>query len=261
MTVKIAREKREQMLRDGYCIIPDILTGDFLEELRRETDRMNDSLPHHPDTKYQGTHIGVDLEDSPAYRKLGNWPPARRALEELGFGDFQHGDHLLILTKVPYGPALYWHQDWGRWNDPLSLTPWPQTIFVSYYLGDTSIENGCLKLIPGTHLKRIPLHDQLVTAHEQGARFIEEDHPIMFSDHPDQVDVPSAAGSLVLADGRVLHAAYRNQTAQRRDLLLIWHSRPETVPDWWDREVPRELAKRDPEAEYERTRIPGIYLR
>ena len=116
MTVKIAREKREQMLQDGYCIIPDILTGDFLEELRRETDRMNDSLPHHPDTKYQGTHIGVNFEDSPVYRKLSDWPPTRRALEELGFGDFQHGDHLLILTKVPYGPALYWHQDWGRWS-------------------------------------------------------------------------------------------------------------------------------------------------
>ena len=101
---------------------------------------------------------------------------------------------------------------------------------MSYYLEDTSIENGCLKLIPGTHRNRIPLHDELVTAHEQGARVIEEDHPIMFCDHPDQVDVPSAAGSLVLADGRVLHAAYRNQTAQRRDLLLIWHSRPETVP-------------------------------
>ena len=46
--------------------------------------------------------------------ELSDWPPTRRALEELGFGDFQHGDHLLILTKVPYGPALYWHQDWGR---------------------------------------------------------------------------------------------------------------------------------------------------
>ena len=261
MTPKTAREKREQMLRDGYCVIPDILPEEFLEELRRETDRLNDTREHHPDTRYQGTHIGVDFADHPLYRRLGDWRPARRALEELGFGDFRHQDRLLILTKVPHGPALYWHQDWSRWNDPLSLTPWPQKIFVSYYLEDTSIENGCLKVIPGTHLKRVPLHDQLVTAHEQGARFIEENHPIMFSDHPDQVDLPSKAGSLVLADGRMLHSAYRNQTDERRDLLLVWHHRPETVPAWWDYDVPRELAERDPRAEYEATRIPGIHLR
>ena len=107
----------------------------------------------------------------------------------MGFGDFTPGGGLLVLTKEPHAPALYWHQDWMRWNDPLSCTPWPQTIFLSYYLEDTDIDNGCLKVIPGTHIKRITLHDQLVTAHEQGARFIEEDHQLMFSNHPDQVDV------------------------------------------------------------------------
>ena len=147
-----------------------------------------------------------------------------------------------------------------RWNDPLSCTPWPQVMFVSYYLQDTRVENGCLKVIPGTHLKRIPLHDQMVTAHEQGARFIEEDDPVMFSNHPDQVEVPSQAGSMVLADARVLHAAYRNQTNERRDLLLLWHSRPETVPAIWDGEVPETFAQRDPNAEYEGTRVPGGLL-
>jgi hypothetical protein len=94
-----------------------------------------------------------------------------------------------------------------RWNDPICATPWPQTIFFNYYLEDSSVEGGCLKVrktpslprswanfslssrvptgthgptcivwanltpcslkvIPGTHLKRIALHDELVTAHE-----------------------------------------------------------------------------------------------
>ena len=143
---------------------------------------------------------------------------------------------------------------------PLSCTPWPQTIFVSYYLEGTSVENGCLKIIPGTHHKRIPLHDILVTAHEQGARFIEEDHPVMFSDHPDQVNVEVGPRDLVLADARVLHAAYRNQTDEPRDLLLLWHRRPDTVPAYWQGEVPPVIADRDPDAEYEPTRIPGKYL-
>ncbi|MEC7866069.1 MAG: phytanoyl-CoA dioxygenase family protein [Candidatus Poribacteria bacterium] len=260
MKPEVARETREKMLRDGYCVIPDILSKDFLQELRQESDRLNDTIEHHPDTKYQGTHLGIRYEDNEVMCRLAEWKPARKALEEIRFGDFAHGGGLIILTKEPFAPALYWHQDWMRWEDPLSCTPWPQTIFLSYYLEDTTIESGCLKIIPGTHLKRIPLHDQLITAHEQGARFIEEDHPIMFSDHPDQLDLLTKAGSLVLGDARILHAARKNQTAKRRNLLLLWHNRPETIPDYWDREIPQVIAERNSEAAYSGSRIPGQYL-
>ena len=33
-----------------------------------------------------------------------------------------------------------------------------------------------------------------------------------------------------------------------------------TVPGYWDGEIPRVIAERDPGAEYEPTRIPGKYL-
>ena len=51
MTPEMARERREQMLRDGYCVIPDILSPEFLLELGQESDRLNDTMEHHPDTK------------------------------------------------------------------------------------------------------------------------------------------------------------------------------------------------------------------
>ena len=146
----------------------------------------------------------------------------------------------------------------------ISVTPWPQQIFVSYYLSDTSVENGCLKVIPGTHHKRITLHDELVPAHEQGARYIEEDHPVMFGDHPDQVDVCVRARSFVLADARVLHSARRNLTDERRTLILAWHRRRDDVwhepPAYWEGEIPEVLANRDADREYERSRIPGEHL-
>jgi hypothetical protein len=260
MTTETAQEIREQMLRDGFCVIPGILDQEFVQELRGETDRLNNTVEHHPDARYQGTHVGVKYEENEYMRQLSEWPPARQALGKIGFGDFKRTDGLIILTKEPYGPALYWHQDWSRWNDPLSCSPWPQQIFLSYYLEETQIENGCLKVIPGTHLERIPLHDNMVTAHEQGARFIEDDHPVMFSDHPDQVNVFSKPGDLVLADARVLHSACKNQTGESRNLILLWHNRPETVPEYWESEVPSVIKDRAPEASYERTRIPGEYL-
>ena len=102
----------------------------------------------------------------------------------------------------------------------------------------------------------------MVPAHEQGARFVSEDDPVMFREDPDQVYVPVKAGDLVLLDARTLHAADRNQTDERRTLVLAWHLRPmDTVPDYWQGEIPEALAQRDPECEYAGSRIPGDYLR
>ena len=70
MTPEMARETREQMLRDGYCVIPDILSPEFLLELRHESDRLNGTLEHHPDTKYQGTHLDIRYEDNAIMQRL-----------------------------------------------------------------------------------------------------------------------------------------------------------------------------------------------
>jgi ectoine hydroxylase-related dioxygenase (phytanoyl-CoA dioxygenase family) len=261
MTPDTAREKRHQLERDGFCVIDDILSGKFLQELREESERLMEDWVMPIDFKYQGQHVTERGENNAIIQKLLDWAPSRQALEQIGYGDFADTGGIILLTKDPGEPALYWHQDWMQWNDPISVSPWPQIIFLSYYLQDTSIENGCLKIIPGTHHQRIPLHDQLIPAHEQGARFIEEDHSVMFSDHPDQVDVCVKAGSLVLADARILHSAYRNQTDERRTLILAWHRRPFATPDHWQDEIPDLIAHRDPEAEYEGSRIPGEYLK
>ena len=70
----------------------------------------------------------------------------------------------------------------------------------------------------------------------------------------------SKAGDLVLGDARVLHGARKNQTDQRRNLLLLWHNRPETVPDYWEDEIPKLIQNRDSEASYTGTRIPRNLL-
>ena len=49
-----------------------------------------------------------------------------------------------LLTPGAGGAA----QDWMGWNSPLSTTPWPQVVFFSYYLTDTTAENGCLRVAP-----------------------------------------------------------------------------------------------------------------
>ena len=145
MTPEVALEKREQMIEDGFCVIDDVLSEEFLQELHGESERLISGHVEPDDVVYQGQHVNVRGEDNTHIQKLLEWQPSCAALEQIGFGDFTTSGGIIILTKESGGPPLYWHQDWMRWNDPLSCAPWPQTIFLNYYLTDTTRENGCFK--------------------------------------------------------------------------------------------------------------------
>ena len=68
------------------------------------------------------------FDDNAFYDRLAKWQPARDALAAMGMEDFAGAGGLIVLTKEARAPTLYWHQDWMHWNDPLAMTPWPQTV-------------------------------------------------------------------------------------------------------------------------------------
>jgi len=264
MTTVLTPEARmAELIQNGFCIIEDVADEWLLNRTRACVDKALAEVDAERLAKTKSPGSLIDSNNYPELADLIGNPRALAELDRMGLKDIKFWK-AVIISKPPGGPRLYWHQDWASWEDPISVTPWPQQIFVSYYLSDTSVENGCLKVTPGTHHKRISLHDELVPAHEQGARYIEEDHPVMFGDHPDQVDVCVRARSFVLADARLLHSARRNLTDERRTLILAWHRRRDEVwdkpPAYWEGEIPEVLANRDANREYARSRIPGEHL-
>jgi len=109
MTPDSAMQKRGQLIKDGYCVIDNVVTEEFLVELRRESDRMLDAVDHPPDWKYQGSDLHVNADDEPLVDRLIHWRPARDSLQAMGLGDFEPNRQIIVLSKPPGGAALYWH--------------------------------------------------------------------------------------------------------------------------------------------------------
>ena len=128
------------------------------------------------------------------------------------------------------------------------------------YLTDTTRENGCLRVIPGSHRKWHPLHDFLPNAHEEEIQKLKDTTSFIFAEAEGSVDVPTQAGDLVIADARLLHSAWGNQTSERRTLILAWYNcfqfpRP---PSWWVEAIPRDIETFDGRSRYVFTRVPNI---
>jgi len=271
MNSEDATAARRQLLDQGYCLVDGRLPAGRLDQLRQWSDAWLRTTAHPARWKYQGSDIHVSGARHRS-KRMPNLPQddtvdfliehPRAIMAALGLGDFRSGGTFQIISKPPGGPPLYWHQDWARWDDPISLSPWPQQVFLNWYLSDTSAANGCLRVIPGSHRRRMDLHAQLVPAHEGGGYDIEEANEWMFHDHPQAMDVPVSPGQLLIADARLLHGTHANTTGTRRTVLLGWfYRRSNSVPDGWRNAVPREILERDPELPFRWNRQPGAYLR
>ena len=83
MTPEVAIQKREQMIEEGFCIVDDVLTEEFLQELRDESERLIAGHVEPEDVIYQGQHVNVRGEDNAHIQKLLEWQPSRDALEQI----------------------------------------------------------------------------------------------------------------------------------------------------------------------------------
>lgn len=101
-----------------------------------------------------------------------------------------------LCYKAPkVGMPVPWHRD------PI-VTP-PSCIFnLSIYLDDSGPTNGCLEVLPGSHLDDTPVPSN-------GER------------PPGAVPVCAVAGDVIVHDVRVLHGSAMNPSHQRRRALVI----------------------------------------
>jgi len=215
--------KREELIHDGYCVVENVLDAGVLDRITTVSDRLLDQKDPADFETTRSPGWMICVWDDPAFGELIGWRPALDVLGAMGYErpTFSTG---FVISKPPHSPPLFWHQDWWGWNDPHSYTPVPQQIFFMYYLVDTTPENGCLRLIPGSHLKRHALHDELPQAHTVDIKSAKNLDDPAFVGHPDEVEVCVKAGDLVMGDSRLLHSARANTTDARRTVITLWYN-------------------------------------
>lgn len=213
------RLKSEQLRHDGYCVVPRLLSREFIARLREAADAIGPTT----DDSYRSQGSMVPLQDlhDPVFGRLISGNEIRFCLQSLALDDagFLSG---FVISKPPRSPRLFWHIDWYSWDDSSSFEREPRQVFAMFYLTDTRPENGCLRVIPGSHMQRHRLHDLMQDGHRELGKAEDLTRP-EFADWPDEVSVCVTAGDLVLGDARLLHAAHSNDSSASRTLITLWY--------------------------------------
>ncbi len=123
------------------------------------------------------------------------------------------------FSKMPSDvKSVYWHQDASFW----ALTP-SKVVTAWLAIDDVDVENGAMKLFPGTHLLgRIPF--EWVTDEEEGVLSQHVHNPWRYGQ---PVSVELKAGQLSLHTDMILHGSQPNPSNRRRCGLTIRYFPPD----------------------------------
>jgi len=125
-------------------------------------------------------------------------------------------------ADVDYGSP--WHQDWPYWEGAHKVSVW-------IALDPATPENGCLKLLPGSH-REAARHANVTPAAGEGFGLRLKPGEV---DEDKAVVVPAAPGDAVLFHDLTLHASYPNHSGRDRWALISTYrsaSEPDLKYDW-----------------------------
>ena len=202
----------------GYLIIPHVLPLTEVQQLNYELEiryqkrLKNPEIAHDEQKRNQIHGLGANSERS---RRLAEDPRILSLIEDYvkpGIALFS----AKLISKGPNEPnnVCHWHQDEAYWHT-YSESQCRMSIWLP--LQDTDKQNGCLRVIPGTHKKGVIIPHQPRKSRNYGA--------CRLSFSPGERELPNTfycevpAGSAVLFSNKLCHSSLGNYTNQHRFIL------------------------------------------
>jgi ectoine hydroxylase-related dioxygenase (phytanoyl-CoA dioxygenase family) len=152
-----------------------------------------------PKNKFQSRHM-----DQPVVYNLATCPAILERMKCL------YGQDLILwatffFVKEPGGKEIPWHQDLNYW-------PLEPVINISAWIAidPATIENSCVRIIPGSHKKVLP-H----TGSPDGMAFQEMADPKFF-DASQAINMELKPGEFFLFNEKLLHQSEPNRSQKRR---------------------------------------------
>ena len=214
----------------GYLGVENVFSPAEVADLRRVTDEFveksravlaNDAVfdlePSHTPEKPRLRRLKDPIKQHAVYRNAIIHPKVLAIVSQLVGPDITTNGNKLNLKLADVGSPVEWHQDWAFYphtNDDL--------LAVGVAMDDSTIENGCLMVIPGSH--RGPLLD-----HHQDGVFIGAVTDPNFSP-ANAVPITLKAGGISIHHARTLHGSAPNRSPRTRRLLLFQYCAADAWP-------------------------------
>lgn len=205
---KLTEEQKETYHKEGYVVIPDFFPKKEVAAINDEIDRLR-RKPGERDTTHAIFQLGLRSDIT---RSLCEDERILTLIEDLvhpGIAIYS----AKMVEKPPHSSLVcHWHQD-DAYYQKLSLSDTRMSIWIP--LQDCNEENGCVWVVPQSHLKGLREHEMRAKMH-CGLSFAEGHEEV-----PGAIPCPIRAGNVLLFHALTWHRSLGNQTDQYRRSFII----------------------------------------
>jgi hypothetical protein len=235
---RVSSGERDRFFRDGFVHLEGVLSDDevaaievdYMRFLRREIDvpgkDLCDMSGDYSRTFEQYSIVNVMLPRKYHPPWVNNVYERRAAsIAAQLHGPGMQIDYDQLLAKRPYkdDAVFEWHQDQAYWP----VLPDPRTATCWLAIDDSTLENGCMRFVPGSHLH--PLRSHRPLKNDRG-----ESHTLFCDVDPSRDKVrpmPIRRGDITVHNERVLHGSGGNRTSGWRRAYIVAFRAAETVAE------------------------------
>ena len=196
--------------RDGFVIVPGLLTPAECDALKTEARRVLDEFAK----PGASVHLHVAVA-SPRYRALAEDPRVVAVLREIMPGGVMFMSDKLVYKSADKTFATPWHIDcfyWRGTRDKLS-------VWIPF--DDASAENGTLTVVPGSHKKDW----RMVKKGLANGEFHDEIGDANWREG-DVVTCAIARGTAIIFSDRLVHGSTKNTAGRDRYAIISTYHAP-----------------------------------
>ena len=206
---------------DGFVVIKNFLTKENCNELVNYLD----SLPSKVNLPFTNVPWGYgNLLNQGPFVKISENVFINQFCKYIFNGDFVF-NHLLVHNKAPWiGAVIEWHQEIFNINTyapGYTHDDWKKFAQIYVALEDQDIENGCLKVVPGSHKLGVLPHEDAVNdllSHKRRVPFntmqkIYKSNGIF--------NCLLKSGDMLLFNHRIVHGSGSNASPRSRKAIVL----------------------------------------
>lgn len=166
---QLSQKQMADFLQEGFIVLKGLFSKEeisLLQQSAREDHELDAKSFSRNDG--EGGSVRLTLWNFPGDTIYGMFARCHKVVdkvEELLGDEVYHYHSKMILKDAKIGGAWTWHQDYGYWYQNGLLYPNLVSVFIA--VDPAPKENGCLQVIPGSHL--LGRIDHILTGDQAGA--------------------------------------------------------------------------------------------
>ena len=220
-------EQTQAFDRDGFVLVPDVFSPQEIEILLSNVTKEGRVTKHQWATTDAAGLVSklalwADISDD-VFGAVSSSPRIVNNVRLLLREDIYHWHSKVMMKEARAGGAWEWHQDYGYWYGDGCL--YPRMISCMIALDPATRANGCLKVIPGSHLLGRFDHGKVggqVGADQERVKEAAERLGVVYCEAP--------AGSALFFHGNTFHSSEANLSDQHRRAYICCYNALSNVP-------------------------------